>query len=194
MANQTDKTKFSSATGFGMVELLIVITLVGTLSTIALINITKSNRSVNVASSMRALSAYLEKARTDSVRRHGAATISLDSTSSYTISIDADGDGNATDSKIALPAGTSISYSLPPAITNIAPSDMPITIAYDWRGRTASTVVLTLVDSTSGVTSSTLSLGPAGDITVDTAVTGPVTTPTPQNTTVITTTGIKSMH
>ena len=194
MAFQSDKTKFSTAAGFSMLELLVVVTLVGTLSAMALMNITKSNKSVNVASSMRALSAYLEKARTDSVRRHGAATISLDSTSSYTISIDSDGDGTATDSKISLPVGTSISYSLPPGLTNIAPSDIPITIAYDWRGRTASTVVLTLVDSTSGVTSSTLSLGPAGDITLDTAVTGPVTTPTPQNTTVNTTTGIKSMY
>jgi Tfp pilus assembly protein FimT len=192
--NSKSKTTRSSTSGFGMVELLAVVTMIGTLSSMAVINITKSNRSVNVASSMRALSAYLEKARTDSVRRHGNATITLDSASSYSISIDSDGDGTSTTSKIMLPAGTSLSYSLPPATDSIAPSDTPITIAYDWRGRTANAVVLTLADSTSGVTSSTLSLGPAGDISMDTAVQGPVTTPTAQNLTVSTTTGIKLMQ
>lgn len=194
MDSKPNKTKLSSAAGFGMVELLVVVTMIGTLSSVAVINITKSNRSVNVASSMRALSAYLEKARTDSVRRHGTATITLDSASSYSISVDSDGDGTSTTSKIMLPVGTSLSYSLPPATASIAPSDTPITIAYDWRGRTANTIVLTLADSTPGVTSSTLSLGPAGDISMDTAVTGPVTTPTAQDLTVSTTTGIKLMQ
>jgi hypothetical protein len=118
----------------------------------------------------------------------------LDSTSSYTISIDSDGDGIATTSKIMLPEGTSLIYSLPPSTDKIVPSDTPITIAYDWRGRTGNTVLLTLVDSTSGVVASTLSLGPAGDISMDTTVTGPVTTPIPQNETISTTTGIKVMR
>ena len=150
-SSKPNKTKLSNAAGFGVVELLVVVTMIGALSSVAVINITKSNRSVNVAGSMRALSAYLEKARSDSVRRHGDATITLDSTSSYTINIDSDGDGIVTASKVMLPAGTSLSYSLPPSTDNIVPSDTPITIAYDWRGRTASTVLLTLADSTSGV-------------------------------------------
>ncbi|MGI8897764.1 MAG: pilus assembly FimT family protein [Pyrinomonadaceae bacterium] len=191
---QTNRAKLSNSTGVSMLELLVVIALIGTVSSIALINFQKSSRNFNLAGATRTLSAYLEKTRVDSVRRHGGASININSTSSYTVNIDFDGTGTATTRTITLPAGTTLSYSLPPATTSITPSDTPITIAYDWRGRTANTVSLTLTDSTSGVASSTVVVGPAGDISIDTAVTGPVTTPTPQNMTVTTTTGIKRMQ
>jgi prepilin-type N-terminal cleavage/methylation domain-containing protein len=194
MHSNSNKTKLSSSAGFTIVELLIVAAVMGIVCSIAVIMVAKSNRSLSLAGSMRALSVYMEKARVDSVRRHGVATINLNSASSYTVSIDSDGDGTPTVREISLPGGMSLSYSLPPATTSIVPSDTPITITYDWRGRTANTVLLTLVDSTSGVASSTLSVGPAGDISVDTHVTGPVTAPVPQNTIVATTTGIKTMH
>lgn len=191
---QTKRSKLSNSTGFGMLELIVVIALIGTVSSIVLINFQKSNRNFSVAGATRTLSAYLEKARVDSVRRHGDASITMNSTSSYTVNIDFDGDGTITARTITLPEGTSLSYSLPPATTIIDPSTTPITITYNWRGRTASTILLTLTDSASGVAPSTVAVGPAGDISTDTAVTGPVTTPTPQNTTVTTTTGIKRMY
>jgi len=190
---QRNRAKLSNSTGFSILELLIVVALIGTVSTIALINFQRSSRNFNVAGATRNLSTYLQKARVDSVRRHGGASININSASSYTVNIDF-GTGTATARTITLPAGTSLSYSLPPATTSITPSDTPITIEYDWRGHTANTVSLTLSDSTSGVAPSSLVVGPAGDISIDTAVRGPVTTPTPRNTTVTTTTGIKSMY
>jgi prepilin-type N-terminal cleavage/methylation domain-containing protein len=191
---QINRAKLSNSSGFSMVELIVVIALIGTVSSIALINVTKSNRTFNVAGASRTLSAYLEKARVDSIRRHDDASITMNSTSSYTVNIDFDGDGTITERTITLPEGASLSYSLPPATTSINPSTTPITITYNWRGRTGSAVLLTITDSIAGVRSSTVAVGPSGDISVDTAVTGPVTTPTPQNTTVTTTTGIKSMY
>ena len=190
------KTKLSSAAGFSVVELLGVMLVVAIVSTIALTSFQKASRSFNLSGATRGLTAYLEKARGDSVRRHvtdGSVSIEINSPSNYTANIDFAGTGTSTARTINLPPGTSLSYSLPPATTSIDPSATPITITYNWRGRTTSTVLLTLTDSTSGVASSTVVVGPAGDLSTDTTVTGPVNTPTPQNTTVTTATGIKSM-
>lgn len=194
------KPKLSSATGFSLPELLIVIVLIGIVSSFALISFQTSNKSFELAGATRTLSTYLEKARVDSVRRHGdanganiVANIVFNSTTSYTVNIDFGGTGTPTARTITLPTGTTLRYTLPPANTSIDPSSTPITIAYDWRGRAGTTVLLTLTDSTAGVGSSTVVVGPAGDVSTDTTVTGPVTAPTPQ-VTVTTTTGIKSMR
>jgi len=183
-----------NATGFSLVELLIVITIAGIISAIGLISFQKSNRSFKVSGATRELSGYLEKARAESVRRHGGASLDIDSSSSYTANIDFSGSGTSTPRTIPFPLGTSLRYTLPPATTSIDPSVTPIRIDYDWRGRTTTTVLLTLTDSTAGVAPSTLVVGPVGDLSTDTTVTGPVTAPTLQNTGVTTTTGIKSMR
>lgn len=188
--------KPSSASGYSVVELLVVILVVAIVSTIALTSFRKSSKSFSLAGATRGLSAYLEKARVDAVRRHimdGSVRIDINSTTSYTANIDF-GTGTATARTISLPTGTTLSYSLPPATTSIDPSSTPMTITYDWRGRTTSSVLLTLTDSTAGVAPSTVVVGPAGDLSTDSPVTGPVTIPTPQNTTVTITTGIKSMQ
>ena len=188
------EAKLSSAAGVSAVELLVVMMIVAGISTFALISFQRSTRSFKLAGAMRNLSAYLEKARVNSVVRHGGANVVIDSTTSYTANIDFSGTGTLYSRTISLPPGTSLSYKLPPATTSIDPSTTPITITYNWRGQTTSTVLLTLTDSIGGIASSTVIVGPAGDLSTDTTVTGPVTTPTPQDTTVTTTTGIKSMQ
>lgn len=190
---QTNRGIPSKSAGFSMLELMVLVALIGIVSSIALISVQKSNKSLNVAGAARTFSAYLEKARLDSVRRHGGASVDINSSSSYTVNIDFNGTGTSVARIVTLPAGTSLSYTLPPATVSINPSTTPISVVYDWRGRTASTVLLTLTDATSGVTPSRVVIGPAGDVSNDTTVTGPVTTPTPINTTVTTTTAIKTM-
>lgn len=183
--------------GFSVVELLIVIAVVAIVTTYSLISFQTSSKTFNVAGATRNLTAYLEKARVDAVRRHvtdGSARVDINSTSSYSVNMDFNGNGTPSARTITLPAGTTLSYTLPPATTSTDPSSTPISIQYDWRGRTTSTVLVTLTDSTAGVTPSSVVVGPAGGLSTDTTVTGPVTTPTPQNTTVTTTTGIKSMQ
>ncbi len=190
------QTKHNSAAGFSLVEMLIVIAIVGVLSAVALFNFQRSKRSFDVSGGTRNLAAYLEKARVDAVRRHvtdGSARVDLNSATSFTANIDF-GSGVATGRTINLPVGTTLSYTLPPATTAIDPATTPISVTYDWRGRTATTVLFTLTDSIAGVDSSTVVVGPAGDLSTDSTVTGPVTAPTPQNTTVTTTTGIKVMQ
>ena len=187
-----DKPKLNRAAGFSVTELLLVILIIGIVSSFALARFLTATRSVKLSGATRTLSTYLEKARVDSVRRHGGAFVTIDSATSYTANIDFGGTGVVTGRTVTLPEGTSLRYSLPPAATSIDPSATPITISYDWRGRPGTTVLLTLTDSTAGVGSSTVAVGRVGDLSTDTTVTGPVTTPTPQ-TTVSTTAGIKSM-
>ncbi len=187
------KSRLSCADGFSFPELLIVVTIISIVSSFALISFQNSNKSFKLAGATRTLSGYLEKARVDSVRRHGGASVNINSSTSYTVNIDFGGSGVVTARTITLPEGTSLRYTLPPASTSIDPSTTPITLAYDWRGRPGTTVLLTLTDSTAGVGSSTVSVGSVGDVSTDTTVTGPVTTPTPQ-TSVSTTTGIKNMQ
>ncbi len=187
------KSKLNVAAGFSVAELLIVVALIGIVTSFALISFLNANKGFKLAGATRTLSTYLEKARVDSVRRHGGANINVDSATSYTVNIDFSGSGVATARTITLPEGTSLRYTLPPSTNIIDPSTTPLTITYDWRGRTGTTVLLTLTDSTTGVGSSTLSVGSVGDVSTDTTVTGPAATQTPQ-TTVSTTSGIKSMH
>ena len=189
--------KLSSDAGISMLEILIVFALIAIVSTVALINFQNSNRNFNLAGATRTFSSYLEKARVDSIRRHGAggnASVVLNSATSYTVNIDFSGMGTMTARTINLPVGTTLAYTLPPATASIDPGTTPVTIAYDWRGRSTSTVSVTLTDAMAAGTSSNVIAGFAGDVSTDTTVTGPVTNPTPQNTTVSITTGIKSMH
>jgi prepilin-type N-terminal cleavage/methylation domain-containing protein len=194
MDPQTTQIELSDSAGFTLPELLIAFAVIGVMSSMAVINFQKSRSNLNVASAARTLSAHVEKVRVDSLRRHGGGSISINSESSYTINIDSAGTGAAIAQKIILPVGARLTYSLPPSTASIMPSDTPILIAYDWRGRTATTVSLTLTDSSTGMASNTIVVGQGGDVSAGTAVTGPVTNPTPQNTLVTTTTGIKSMY
>ena len=186
------KMELTSAAGLSMVELLVVVSLVAVLSSVAVVSFSKSNRNIKVNGASRLLSGYLEKARLDSLRRHGGATVVFNSTSGYTVNLDWAGTGTTTSRAITLPTNITVRYSLPPSTTIVNPSTTPVTVAYNWRGQATSTVLVTLTDSSSGA-SSTLVVGSAGDISSGTTVTGPVTNPTPLNSTVTTTTAIKSM-
>lgn len=193
MKRSKTKARLDSAMGFSTPELLIVVAILVIVSTFAVVAFRKSNKSLDLAGSSRLFSGYFEKARLDSVRRHGGGSVTINSATSYTVNMDFDGSGTTSARTINLSPGTTLSYTLPPATTVLDPSANPITVTYDWRGRTTTAVVLTLTDSTAGVGTSSLVVGTAGDISTDTTVTGPVTVPTPQQS-VSTTSGIKAMR
>src|SRR5229473_295855 len=122
------KLGLSSAAGFSFPELLIVVAIVSIVSSLALVSFQNSNKSFKLAGATRTLSGYLEKARVDSVRRHGGASVNMNSSTSYTVNIDFGGSGVVTARTITLPEGTSLRYTLPPASTSIDPSTTPLTL------------------------------------------------------------------
>jgi prepilin-type N-terminal cleavage/methylation domain-containing protein len=193
MKRSKARARFNSADGFSAPELLIVVAIIVIVSSFAVMAFRKSNKNLDLAGATRVFSGYLEKARLDSVRRHGGASVDINSATSYTVHMDFDGSGTTTARTMNLPTGTTLTYTLPPAATVLDPTANPITVTYNWRGRSATAIVLTLTDSTAGVGTKTLVVGPAGDISTDTTVTGPVTVPTPQQS-VSTTSGIKTMR
>ena len=186
--------KLSDARGGSLVELLIVFLVIGIASSLTIVNYRTSKRSMSLTDATRMLAAYSDKARIDSIRRHGGASLNINSSSSYTVNIDANGFGTTTATTINLPPQITLSYRLPPSTASINPAATPVTIAYDWRGRTANTVIVTVTDTSSDAPASTVVLGQGGDVSAESTVTGPVVTPTPVNTTVSTITDIKTMH
>ncbi len=121
-----------NAAGFSVFELLIVVAMISVLTGFALIQITRARQVMTRANAARQLSAFLEKARVDSVRRRPTtntqmAQVSLLDATSYSVRIDLNGDGTLDAAQvIRLPADANLQFDLP----------YPRTIYFNWRGRT----------------------------------------------------------
>ena len=170
-----------SQAGHSLIDLLIALTLIGIVLSVAMVRIGTARDGLRLTNSAHVLSAYLEKARMAAIRCHCSTTIQISSIGSYSIT-----------GPLRSATVETITYPLEPTV-KFQGLTLPLTITFDWRGRAGTTILLTLTDSTTGVGSTTVVVGQAGDISTDTTVTGPVIVPTPQ-TTVTTTAGIKSMH
>src|SRR5687768_6061656 len=84
MKLRNQEPKLSRAAGFSVIELLILIVVVGIITAITLASFQRSSRNLDLSGATRNLSAYLEKARLDSLSRHGGASVDINSTFSYT--------------------------------------------------------------------------------------------------------------
>ena len=92
-----------SQSGFSLIEVMIVVVLLGILSTIAILNLTSSKTDFQRQRIAREFKVYLERARFDSVKRRAQdtradntndmANVTLESASSFTSLIDINGDG-----------------------------------------------------------------------------------------------------
>ena len=118
--------------GFSVVELLVTGVVLTVVTSAGVMGITRARASVRIAGAAREYGAYIEKARIHSIRSHAddesersSVTINEDMTS-YTVTIDLDGDGVLDTRTITLPDGVEF--------TTVE------TIAFDWRGRTWNTV------------------------------------------------------
>src|SRR6266566_1513165 len=82
-----------AASGFSVLELVIVIAVIGTVSTFAVLGISKSRNSANLQNSGRLFSSYVEKARLDAIRRHDVTNVDLTGPNTYTVTMAFDGTG-----------------------------------------------------------------------------------------------------
>ena len=156
-------------TGFSAVELVLTATVLAVVTGVGLLGITRARANVRLSGAARQFASYIEKARISSIRNHAddateraSITINADK-SSYNVTLDLDGDGDLDTTTVNLPSGVAF--------------DTVETIAFDWRGRTLSTV--------SGVTSSnaqvsfrlqygsdiiSIDITGSGDVTIDSRV------------------------
>jgi Tfp pilus assembly protein FimT len=171
MPRQTSKTNSSQRRlgGFSAVELLIMATIISIITAFGLIGITRARASVRLSGAAREYASYVEKARIFSIRNHAddaaeRATVAISAArSSYDVTMDLDGDGGMDTRTINLPSGISF--------------ETVETIAFDWRGRTWSTVAgvtspnaqvsIRLLSSDDSVS---VDVTGSGDITIDSHV------------------------
>lgn len=128
------KTKRSAdASGFSVLELLIVAVMMSVLVGFAITQIAQAQQNMARASAVRELTTYIEKARLDSVRRHATtsaqmAQVSIINPNFYSVTLDTNGDGSADAPRvIGMPADSNLT---------IQNGTFPRTIMFNWRGRT----------------------------------------------------------
>lgn len=127
-------TKSSTdASGFSVLELLIVAVMLSVLVGFAITQIAQAKQNMTRANAVRELTTNIEKARLDSIRRHATASaqmaqVAIINANFYSVTLDVNGDG-AVDAPrvIGMPADSELT---------IQNGTFPRTIMFNWRGRT----------------------------------------------------------
>jgi Tfp pilus assembly protein FimT len=158
--------------GFSAIEIMIVLTVSMVLMTFALVGVDQARERVRLQDGARALTNQLEKARTDSIRRHADAAsqagVQILNASTYRVAFDQNSDG-------VLAAGETLDVALPTGVTFVI-NPAPSAASYDWRGRVATPITYTLQNST-GTT--TVNITGAGDVSLNSTAVVPATASTP---------------
>lgn len=144
--------------GIGMVELVIVMAIVGIVSTFALLQIRSSRSALRVQNSVRQLASYMEKARIDAVRRHGTSTVSFTNTRTYSVTMDFGSGGSPSTRTFTFQDGV-----------QLASSELP-NVTFNWRGRTltaGASCVTTFAVSDNMNHGLSVDVSGSGDVTVE---------------------------
>src|SRR6185369_759874 len=144
--------------GVGIVELVIVLAIVGIVSTVALLQIRSSRSALRVQNSVRQLASYMEKARVDAVRRHGTSTVSFTNTRTYSVTMDFNSSGSTSTRTFTFQDDV-----------RLASSELP-NVTFNWRGRTltaGSSCVTTFAVSDNKNHGLSVDVSGSGDVTVE---------------------------
>ena len=144
--------------GVGIVELVIVLAIVGIVSTVALLQIRSSRSALRVQNSVRQLASYMEKARVDAVRRHGTSTVSFTNTRTYSVTMDFNSTGSTSTRTFTFQDDV-----------RLASSELP-NVTFNWRGRTltaGSSCVTTFAVSDNKNHGLSVDVSGSGDVTVE---------------------------
>lgn len=126
--------------GVSMVEVLIMLTMIALISGYALTRINGAQQYMRMENASREFMSYVDKARIDSVRRHAGppgllpqppmSFVRITGPRTYTVVMDFDGDGNIDPARnITIAPDQGVAF-------NTGATPLPITIAFNWRGRT----------------------------------------------------------
>ena len=144
--------------GIGMAELVIVIAIIGIVSTIAVIQMRSSRSALRVQNSIRQLASYMEKARVDAVRRHGTSAVIFTDTRTYSVTMDFNNDGSTSTRTFTFQDDV-----------RLASSELP-NVTFNWRGRTltsGSSCVTTFSVSDPAGSGLSVDVSGSGDVTVE---------------------------
>ena len=95
----TERAKSSTSAGFSVLDMLIVVVIVAIIVTYILGQISTIQKPLARTNAAQRLTAYVQTARSDSMRRHASeitrmAQITVVDAQGYNVSLDANGDGN----------------------------------------------------------------------------------------------------
>jgi Tfp pilus assembly protein FimT len=137
--------------GFTVLQLIIILAIVLVVSSFAVLGITKARAAVRLQNSVRQFASYVERARSDALRRHGIASVQLLTTTSYGVTMDFGDAGTTTTQTFTLENGVIFTAALQ-------------AIPFDWRGRTPNEVSVGFSNSTG---TSNVNITGSGDVTID---------------------------
>ena len=152
----TRRKSFNKQAGFTTIQMLVTIALVTVVSAFALFAIDSARASVRLTGSTREFASYLEKARSNAIRRNGNSVVSIVNQNSYSVTMDFDGDGTVETRTFNLQTGVTF-----PA------GHVGITAQFDWRGRVPGQIGFEL-NSDRGLDPTTVQLSGSGDVTIGT--------------------------
>jgi Tfp pilus assembly protein FimT len=156
--------------GFSVIDILIVVAVLGVVTSFAFVQTTRARKNLTRANEARKFAAYLEKSRLDSIRRRATATaqmgrITIINASSYSVLMDSDGDGAIDVNVVSMPIDSNVTFNAP----------FFRTIYFNWRGRTVD--VNGNITAPNAVTvrntygTNVINITGAGEASIDTSVT-----------------------
>ena len=146
--------RFPKQGGFTVVQVLITLALVSVITSLALMAIGSARASMRLTASTRELAGYLEKARSNAIRRNGESSVTILSANSYRVKMDFDGDGTAEERDITLQEGVTFAVGI-----------IGISATFDWRGRVVGGNILFELGNESPKPS-LINLSGSGDVTI----------------------------
>lgn len=138
--------------GVTILDVVITLTVIGVVTSFAVVSINAARRNMNLTNSAQILSAYMEKTRLAAIRCHCSTTLQIGSTGTFTVTAPLK---SATSETLTLPLRTGVTFQ---GVT------IPTTITFDWRGRPDNDYHLTL---TNQVNTKRVDLSGGGDVKLD---------------------------
>lgn len=130
-SSMKERHTLNAESGASVLEIIIVLVIIGIASAWAFLRIVEAQQSARLASATQELTAYLDKARLDSIRRHATtvnqmAQVTITSPTSYNVRLDYNGDGQLDAPRF---------FNLQPGGITFNVALFPTTVRFNWRGR-----------------------------------------------------------